>query len=206
MQGKFITIDGSEGAGKTTQIAHIRDYLQAQGKTLYTTREPGGTAVGEKIRAIFLDPELHPTQLTELLLIFAARRQHLETEIFPRLARGEWVLSDRFNDATYAYQGAGRSIDSALIRQLEQYIQGEFQPDLSLILMIEPDKAAERLAKRNQAPDRLEQENRAFFQRIDAGYRQRAQTQSHVQLIDAGGSPEQVFARISPLLQELCRS
>lgn len=206
MQGKFITIDGNEGAGKTTQITHIRDYLQAQGKTLYTTREPGGTAVGEKIRAIFLDPELQPTQLTELLLIFAARRQHLETEIFPRLARGEWVLSDRFNDATYAYQGAGRGIDSALIRQLEQYIQGEFQPDLSLILMIEPDKAAERLAKRNQAPDRLEQENRAFFQRIDAGYRQRAQTQSHVQLIDAAGSPEQVFAHISPLLQELCRS
>lgn len=205
-QGKFISIDGSEGTGKSTQIANICQYLRAQGKTVYATREPGGTAIGEKIRAIFLDPALKPSTLTELLLVFAARRQHLDSEIFPRLARGEWVISDRFNDSTYAYQGAGRGIDPALIRQLEILIQGEFQPDLSLILTLDINNANQRLAKRNQAPDRLEQENNDFFTRIHTGYQQRAQHCAHVHLIDGSGSPEEVFTRISTHLQALCQA
>lgn len=206
MTGKFITIDGSEGSGKSTQISHICDYLRAQGKSVYATREPGGTEIGEKIRAIFLDPNLRPSMMTELLLIFAARRQHLDSEILPRLAQGQWVVSDRFNDATYAYQGAGRGIDQALIRQLEICVQGEFQPDLSLILTLDNASARHRIAQRNQALDRMEQENLDFFQRIDMGYRQRAQAYTHVQLIDASGSPEEVFARIAAHLSPLCQA
>lgn len=206
MRGKFISIDGSEGGGKSTQIVHICRYLREQGKSVYATREPGGTAVGEHIRQIFLDPNLKPTAYTELLLIFAARRQHLETEILPRLANGEWVVSDRFNDSTYAYQGAGRGIDIAHIRQVEQLIQGDFQPDLTLIFSLDAATAQLRLQQRQQTPDRLEQEDSDFFARINAAYIERAAEYPHIQPIDASGSPEQVFARIAPHLDRLCRS
>lgn len=206
MNGKLITLDGTECSGKTTQIANIAHYLQAQGKSVYTTREPGGTAVGEAIRNIFLSPELKPTAETELLLIFAARKQHLEQEILPRLAQGEYVISDRFNDATYAYQGYARNIPLNRIQQLEHWVQQDFQPQLSLILTLPIDIAEQRLARRGHSKDRMEAENRAFFQRVADGYQARVATQAHVHSIDASGTPDAVFNHIRPYLDQLLQS
>lgn len=205
MNGKFITIDGTEGSGKTTQIQRIATYLQKQGKTVYTTREPGGTAVGEAIRHIFLTPELTPSAETELLLIFAARKQHLEQEILPRLSRGEFVVSDRFNDATYAYQGYGRGIALSRIQQLEQWTQGDFQPHLSLILTLPASIANARIHQRGQETDRMEAENTEFFQRVADGYQQRANSQAHIFTIDASGEPDDIFAHIQPHLERLLK-
>lgn len=203
MSGRFITLDGTEGSGKSTQIERTAAYLRERGHTVYTTREPGGTAVGEAIRAIFLDSSLAPTAAAELLLIFAARRQHLETEIWPRLARGEYVVSDRFNDATYAYQGCGRGLPDAQIRTLEQWTQGDFQPDLSLILTLPANIAETRLTSRGRQKDRMEQENHDFFARIAQGYANRAAALPHVHAIDASGTPETVFAHIRAHLDRL---
>ncbi|SUO97956.1 dTMP kinase [Suttonella ornithocola] len=206
MTGKFITLDGTEGAGKTTQLRYIKHYLHQKNKTVYLTREPGGTAVGEKIRNIFLNPNLVPTAETELLLIFAARKQHLEQEIWPRLQEGEWVISDRFNDATYAYQGYGRGIDLTRIRSLEKWIQGDFQPHLSLILTVSEQIAKTRLNQREQEKDRMENENQKFFQRVASGYYQRAENETHVHLIEANKEPQTVFQQIQSYLDTLLDS
>lgn len=206
MTGKFITLDGTEGAGKTTQLRYIERYLHQKNKTVYLTREPGGTAVGEQIRNIFLNPNLAPTAETELLLIFAARKQHLEQEIWPRLQEGEWVISDRFNDATYAYQGYGRGIDLTRIRSLEKWIQGDFQPHLSLILTVSEQIAKTRLNQRGQEKDRMENENQKFFQRVVSGYYQRAENETHVHLIEASKEPQTIFQQIQPYLDTLLDS
>lgn len=202
MSGKFITIDGTEGSGKTTQMANIISYLQTRGKTVYQTREPGGTPLGEEIRHLLLSPNFSPNKETELLLMFAARNEHLRREIYPRLARDEWVISDRFNDATYAYQGAGRGIPRERIRALETWVQGDFEPDLSLILQLPEAVAQTRLKARGQLKDRMEQESQDFFARVAAGYRERCAL-PHVHAIDASGTPEQVFAQIERQLENL---
>jgi dTMP kinase len=169
-RGAFITVEGGEGAGKSTQIDVLARGLQAAGKTVRVTREPGGTPLGEKIRALLLDPT-NAAMLpdAELLLVFAARAQHLAEVIEPALAEGIWVICDRFTDATYAYQGYGRGIDAGRIAALESWVQGERRPDATLLLDVPVEQGLQRAAQRGQA-DRFEQEQRVFFQRVRDGY------------------------------------
>lgn len=202
MRGKFICLDGTEGSGKSSQIQAICSFLQQHGKTVITTREPGGTQIGEAIRELVLSPHYQPQALTELLLILAARHEHLQTVILPHLAAGTWVISDRFNDATYAYQGYGRGIDLKIIKTLEQIIQASFQPDLACILCLPEHIAAERVHNRAHDHDRIELENRAFFARVAQGYHARAQL-PHACFIDASGDQNSVFQQIRHHLELL---
>ena len=181
--GRFITFEGIDGAGKSSHIEAVADALRAQGTELVLTREPGGTPLAEQLRALFLHQAMDP--LTEALLVFAARRDHLVQVIEPALARGATVLCDRFTDATFAYQGAGRGFDLAVLATLEQWVQQGRQPDLTLWFDLPPEVAAERRAAARE-PDRLESEALAFFERVRAGYaaRQKA-APGRVQRIDA---------------------
>lgn len=202
-RGRFITLDGLDGSGKTTQLRYVLDFLRAQGKSVHLSREPGGTPVGEAIRTIFKDPSLTMHADSELLLLMAARCEHLRSEIYPRLARGEWVVSDRFNDATYAYQGSGRGMDEARIRILEKWIQEDFQADCTFILQLPLAVRAERMRIRNEATDRMEAQSQAFFARVQKGYEARAARYPHVHLIDGDSDESTVFARIRPYLEAL---
>ena len=170
LRGKFITIEGVEGVGKTTNIAFIKEWLTQNNIPYLTSREPGGTPIAEEIRQILLNPRDEAVcNKTELLLMFAARAQHLEQVILPQLNNGSWVLCDRFTDATYAYQGAGRNMDSQLISQLESMIQGTLRPDLTLILDIPPEEGLKRANQRGSL-DRFEQEKIEFFERVRECY------------------------------------
>ena len=170
----FITIEGGEGVGKSTNIVSLEGWLQAQGIDYCLTREPGGTPLAEKIRALLLGIDAEPLAPTsELLLVFAARAQHLEQVIKPALQRGQWVLCDRFTDATYAYQGGGRGLPQAHIAQLEQQVQGELRPDFTLLLDA-PVKVGMERARRRGELDRFESQQLAFFERVRACYLQRA--------------------------------
>lgn len=177
-RGKFITIEGGEGVGKSTQIAALRDLLQSRGLEVILTREPGGTPRAERIRELLLETNDEPMPLTcELLLVFAARALHIETVIGPALQRGAWVVCDRFTDATYAYQGGGRGIDAAHIAQLERLVQGSLRPDLTLLLDAPVDVGAARVNARNNnggTHDRFEREQREFFERVRRVYLERA--------------------------------
>jgi dTMP kinase len=170
MPGKFITIEGGEGVGKTTNIAFIETRLRAAGIDVRVTREPGGTALGEDIRGLLLGHR-HDGMAsdTELLLMFAARAEHLAKVIKPALAAGQWVLCDRFTDATYAYQGGGRGIAREHIAQLEQWVQGDLRPDLTVLLDVPIAVGLQRAGDRS-APDRFEREQSAFFERVRAAY------------------------------------
>ncbi len=162
--GKFITIEGVEGVGKSTNISVIKDFLEEQGIQYLLTREPGGTKLGERIRALLLntsDEEIE--DVAELLLIFAARAQHITSVIAPALKRGIWVICDRFTDATYAYQGGGRGISNSKIAALENLVQGKLRPDLTLILDIDPQLGLQRAANRGEL-DRIEKQKLAFFE------------------------------------------
>ena len=170
----FITFEGIDGAGKSSHIEAVAEALRSQGRTLVQTREPGGTPLAESLRALFLNQPMDA--LTEALLVFAARRDHLQTVIEPALARGDTVLCDRFTDATFAYQGAGRGFDLGVLRQLEQWVQGERQPDLTLWFDVPPEVAAARRAAA-RSPDRLEREEADFFSRVRQGYAERALAQ-----------------------------
>ncbi len=169
-KGKFITVEGSEGAGKSTNIRYIQDYLKQKRIPFILTREPGGTPVAEKIRDLLLDKA--NTSLcddAELLLMFAARAQHLNELIIPALEEGKWVISDRFTDASYAYQGGGRGLSWQKIAQLEQWVQGDLRPDATILLDIPVDKGMERVRQRGET-DRFEQEQLSFFNRIRDTY------------------------------------
>jgi dTMP kinase len=185
-RGKFITLEGGEGVGKTTNLNFIRDYLQAQGITVTVTREPGGTALAEKIRHLVLDIDGESiAETTELLLMFAARAQHIQHVIEPALAQGVWVLCDRFTDATYAYQGGGRNVSIATIALLEQLVQGDLRPDLTLLLDAPIDVGMERAQKRG-AFDRFEAEKLSFFTRVRDMYLARATEQpARIKVIQA---------------------
>lgn len=173
-RGVFITLEGGEGAGKSTNVPWIADYLRSHGKTVLVTREPGGTEVAEVIREVLLSPELPGMNAdTELLLMFAARNEHLQTTILPALARGEWVICDRFTDATYAYQGYGRGIALSRIAALEQWVQGDIRPDYVILFDLDVATGMARAQARGRA-DRFEQEHAVFFERIRDGYLQRA--------------------------------
>ena len=174
MKGKFISVEGTEGVGKTTNIQCIASWLDERGIAYISTREPGGTALGEKIRGLLLDKENSGMATSaELLLMFAARAQHLEEKIIPALAAGTWVLCDRFTDATYAYQGFGRGLNLEYIKQLETLVQGDVHPDFTLILDIDPELGMSRVRARGEL-DRFESEALEFFDRVRAGYRERA--------------------------------
>lgn len=191
--GKFLTIEGTEGVGKSTNLAFVRDWLQARGIEVVVTREPGGTPLAEEIRALLLNKRDEKVdETTELLLVFAARAQHLAQLIRPALARGAWVLSDRFTDATYAYQGGGRGLNRALIEQLESLVQGELRPDLTLILDIDVEQGLARASQRGEL-DRFESETLEFFERVRSAYRARAlAAPERYALINAGQALVQV--------------
>lgn len=208
MAGKFITIEGGEGVGKSTQIATVREHLCAQGIEVVLTREPGGTPRAERIRELLLEnsPEPMPASC-ELLLMFAARASHVENVIRPALARGAWVVCDRFVDATYAYQGGGRGFDLQLIQMLEAAVLGTLRPDLTLLLDAPVEVASERARARNKASgstDRFEREQRAFFERVRAAYLDRARKEpQRICIIDATHSVEHVSEAIRTALR--CR-
>ena len=174
MRGRFITVEGIEGVGKTTNLEFINRQLVTRGVEVIQTREPGGTPLGEAIRELLLDPAYHGMAATcELQLMFAARAQHLEQVIRPALAAGQWVLCDRFTDATYAYQGGGRGMAMDVIAALEQLVQGDFRPDLTLLLDLPVATGLARAGQRS-TPDRFEQEQHDFFERVRAVYLERA--------------------------------
>jgi len=185
-RGKFITLEGGEGVGKTTNLTFIKDYLQQQNIAVTVTREPGGTALAEKIRHLVLDIDGESiSDTTELLLMFAARAQHIQHVIEPALARGDWVLCDRFTDATYAYQGGGRNVSIATIALLEQLVQGDLRPDLTLLLDAPIEVGMERAQKR-AAFDRFEAEKIDFFTGVRDMYLNRATEQpDRIKIIQA---------------------
>lgn len=207
MTARFITLEGGEGAGKSSSLAVIADFLSARGIPHRVTREPGGTALGEAIRALLLgDVEEGVDPLAELLLVFAARAQHLARVIRPALAAGVWVVCDRFTDASYAYQGAGRELGAAPVAALEQLVHGGLRPDLTLVLDVEPRLGLERIRGRGHR-DRFEREEIAFFERVRTAYRQRlAAEPERCRLIDAGQRPEQVASALLPHLEALVRA
>lgn len=203
-RGKFLTIEGTEGVGKSTNLAFVRNWLSRRGIEVIVTREPGGTPLAEEIRSLLLSKRDEAVDETaELLLVFAARAQHLAQVIIPALARGAWVLSDRFTDATYAYQGGGRGLSKSTIAQLEQLVQGDLRPDLTLILDIEVELGLNRARQRGEL-DRFESEAIVFFERVRAAYRQRAEmAPERYALIDAGKTLEAVQREIDQVLTRL---
>lgn len=202
-RGLFITVEGIEGVGKTTNLRFIEEYLKQRGITLQVTREPGGTEVAEQIRELLLAHHNEPLhEDAELLLMFAARAQHLNRLIKPVLADGDWVLCDRFTDATYAYQGAGRNLSSQRIAQLEQWVQGDLRPDLTLVLDVPVEIGLSRVKQRGE-PDRFETEQQAFFERVRQSYLERAQQEpQRICVVDAGQPLERVQADIAAVLDE----
>jgi dTMP kinase len=174
-RGRFITLEGIEGAGKSSQVAPLAQLLREHGVDCITTREPGGAPIAERLREVLLDPRnTGMSGMTELLLMFAARAEHLAQTICPALDAGIWVICDRFTDATYAYQGGGRGVDSAQIAQLETLVQGNLRPDLTLLFDLPPSIGLARARQRAGATDRFEQEAEAFFVAIRKTYQDRA--------------------------------
>jgi len=201
MRGRFITVEGSEGVGKSSNLEFINEYLISKGKTVIRTREPGGTAIAETIRDLLLDAKQTSISVdTELLLMFAARAQHLSELIIPALERGDWVLCDRFTDATYAYQGGGRGIDPPRISVLENWVQGSLRPDHTLLLDMPVAAGLERAGKRS-VPDRFEQEQLSFFERVRQTYLEQVQKdKERFFVINAEPALEKVQKQIKTVL------
>lgn len=192
--GRFITLEGIEGVGKSTQATRLAEGLRAAGHEVVQTREPGGTTIGDRIRSILLDADGDgPAGDTELLLMFAARAEHLERVIRPALAAGRWVVCDRFTDATYAYQGAGRGIAPARIAQLEDWVQGALRPDRTLVLDLAVEEGLER-ARRGNDGDRFERERQDFFERVRQCYLDRAAAEPQRMRVIAAGGPVEAVA------------
>lgn len=207
LRGKFITVEGSEGVGKTTNINHVRARLEEQGVEVVQTREPGGTALGEEVRELLLDHRhTGMSQDAELMLMFAARAEHLAQVIIPALDAGKWVLCDRFTDASHAYQGGGRGIPTERIAALEQWVQKGLQPDFTLLLDIEPEIGLERAGRRG-ALDRFEKEEIEFFHRVRATYLERAQQYpDRFRVVDTSQPLELVQREIDAQLTPFIRS
>lgn len=193
MKGMFITLEGVEGTGKSTQLAFIIDYLQALGKQVVATREPGGTSIGERIRNLLLDTEVEAMHAeTELLLMYAARMEHIKKVIEPALHKGNWVVSDRYYDATYAYQGYGRGLGLDRIDMLNEFTVADMQPDLTLLLDVSLSVSEQRVNNRGQR-DRFEEEKRNFFTKVREGYLKLAlQDEKRIRVIDANQSIDKV--------------
>ncbi|WP_439685353.1 dTMP kinase [Cupriavidus oxalaticus] len=203
MRGKFITFEGIDGAGKSTHIDWVAARLRARAgiRAVVTTREPGGTPLGEDLRQLLLHRTMHLE--TEALLMFAARREHIAEVIAPALARGEWVISDRFTDATFAYQGGGRGLSTQRLEVLEDWVQDGLQPDLTLLFDVPLETASERLAGA-RAPDKFEAESRAFFQRTRDEYlRRAAAAPGRFRVIDATRSIEAIRQELGQIIATL---
>jgi dTMP kinase len=198
MLGRFITLEGGEGVGKSTNLEFMRRHLEAAGKTVIVTREPGGTPLGERIRGLLLDHgDGTMSGEAELLLVFAARAEHLSRVIRPALAEGKWVLCDRFTDASYAYQGGGRGIALERIADLEAWVQGDLRPDLTVLLDAPVAVGMARAGRREGAADRFEREELGFFERVRQSYRDQAQRfPERYRVIDASQSLTAVQDRI----------
>jgi len=204
-RGLFITLEGGEGAGKSTSMAFVREFLELAGHDVVVTREPGGTPLGEEIRKILLHGRDAMAIDTELLLMFAARAEHLEHVIRPALARGACVICDRFTDATYAYQGGGRGVDDSRIRVLEDWVQHGLRPDLTLLLDIPVTEGLERAGNRS-APDRFEREQQEFFERVRQRYLLAAAKEpERIRVIDAARPIAGVQAQLRAVLTSLPR-
>lgn len=201
-RGRFITFEGVDGAGKSSHIGWFADRLRAAGKTVVLTREPGGTQLGEQIRQLVLSEPMHLE--TETLLMFAARREHIAQVIEPALARGDWVVCDRFTDATFAYQGGGRALGAARIAALEQWVHPHLQPDLTLLfdLPLEVARARQHAAR---AADRFEREDAAFFERTRAAYMARAhEAAGRFRVIAADRSLDDIRVKLEEIVVSLC--
>jgi dTMP kinase len=204
-RGRFITFEGIDGAGKSTHIgfvaAHVNSSLESAGKTVVVTREPGGTAVGEKLRDLLLHEKMDLE--TEALLMFASRREHIARVIEPALQRGDWVLSDRFTDASFAYQGGGRGMDRAKLERLEQWVHPHLQPDLTLLFDVPLEVARARLDA-TRSLDKFEQEQADFFARCRAEYlRRAAESKGRIVVVDSTQSIAQVQEQVRAALQAL---
>ena len=204
MSGKFITLEGIDGAGKSTHHAWLVETLRQCGKTVVATREPGGTPLGEKLRELLLH---HPMHLeTEALLMFAARREHLDKIILPALARGDWVVSDRFTDASFAYQGGGRGLAREKLETLERWVQDGLRPDLTLLFDAPTEVAQARLAGSGAKPDRFEQEQQAFFERVRQAYLDRAAREpARIVRIDSTQSLDNIKKLLEEIIASICK-
>lgn len=197
-RGKFLTLEGLDGAGKTTHLIWLVETLRGRGHTVVQTREPGGTPLGEKLRALLLSDPMHLE--TEALLMFAARREHIAQVIEPALARGDWVMCDRFTDASFAYQGGGRGLARQKLSVLEQWVQNGLQPDLTLLFDVPTDLARSRVTGMGRELDRFEREQAEFFERVRNEYLARAAgSAGRIQIIDAARS----LAEIQKSLEEI---
>ena len=203
-RGKFITLEGMDGAGKSTHLTWIPGFLQARGVTVCLTREPGGTPVGERLRELLLDKEqkLHPD--TEALLMFAARREHLDKVIVPALESGAWVVCDRFTDATFAYQSGGSALPWERIAALETWVQGGVQPDLTLYFDV-PSAVGKARTQAAREPDRFEQEGRTFFDRVREGYLRRVhENPQRMHIIDGTAALAEVKLSVEKVILSNC--
>lgn len=201
VRGQFITFEGIDGAGKSTHIDFVADLLKAGGKSVVTTREPGGTRLGEKLRELLLHEKMHLE--TEALLMFAARREHIAQVIEPALARGDWVISDRFTDATFAYQGGGRKLDLGKLDVLEHWVHPHLQPDLTLLFDVPLEVARARLDA-SRALDKFEQEQEDFFCATRAEYlRRAAEFPQRFRIVDATGSIDSVRTVLEAIIASL---
>lgn len=205
MTGKFISIEGVEGAGKSTQISFIAQYLTQQGKNVVISREPGGTELGEKIRDLLLNPDQIAMAIdTELLLMFAARAEHIHQVIKPALARGDWLLCDRFSDATYAYQGGGRGVSHQRIQILADWTLQGLLPDLTLLFDLPVEIGLQRVEKRQAAVDRFEQEKVDFFEKIRESYLHAAMSEpDRIKIVDSALSIDDVQHQLVRYLSRL---
>jgi len=199
MQGLFITLEGVDGAGKSSHLDWLAEWFRARGRRVRLTREPGGTPVGEKLRQIVLHEPMHAE--TEALIMFAARREHIEQVIHPALLAGEVVISDRFTDASFAYQCGGRGLPEMRLEALEAWVHADLQPDLTLLFDLPTEIAAQRLATA-RAPDRFEREQSDFHARVRAAYlRRAARHPQRIRVIDGGRDIDAVRAQLSDLLE-----
>jgi len=203
VKGKFITFEGIDGAGKSSHVEWLAEWLREKGQIVHVTREPGGTELGEKLRELLLHAPMHLE--TETLLMFAARREHLDRLIEPALNRGEWVVCDRFSDATYAYQGGGRGLDRAKLQQLEHWVHGSLQPDLTLLFDLPLDVARERIALASRVLDRFEQERADFHERVRQAYLERAHSAPmRIRVINAQLSIEEIRKELQHIVATNC--
>ncbi len=203
MRGKFITLEGIDGAGKSTHHGWLVEALRARGKTVVATREPGGTPLGEKLRELLLTEPMHLE--TEALLMFAARREHIHKVILPALMRGDWVVCDRFSDATFAYQGGGRGLALGKLEILETWVQEGLQPDLTLLFDVPIGVARGRLDAAGNAPDRFEREKAEFFQRVRQAYLDRAVREpQRISLIDATLPLAEISKLLGDIVSSIC--
>jgi dTMP kinase len=201
-RGKLVTLEGIDGAGKSTHLAGLAALLRARGRDVVVTREPGGTALGETLRELLLAQPMHVD--TETLLMFAARREHVAQVIGPALASGRWVLCDRFTDATYAYQGGGRGVAAERILQLERWVEGGIRPDLTLVFDVPAEVARARRAASAGRPDRFEREDPAFFERVRRVYLDRARAEpGRVRIVDGNRTPDEVKKQLEDIVSSI---